>query len=52
MHFVVNSETDGISDVSLKASTDACYDLQGRKVADGQQKRGIYVKQGKKMVVK
>ena len=52
MHFVINSETDGISDVSLKASTDACYDLQGRKVADGQQKRGIYVKQGKKMVVK
>ena len=52
MHFVINSETDGISDVSLKASTDACYDLQGRKVVDGQQKRGIYVKQGKKMVVK
>ena len=52
MHFVVNSETDGISDISSKASTDAYYDLQGRKVADGQQRKGIYVKQGKKMVVK
>ena len=52
MHFVINSETDGINDVNAKAATEALYDLLGRKVADAKQKKGIYVKQGKKVVVK
>ena len=31
---------------------DGIYDLSGRKVADGQMKHGVYVKDGKKVLIK
>ena len=50
-----DDETDGIDDnVNVNHNDDAWYDLNGRKVANGQKptKSGIYINNGKKVVVK
>lgn len=45
--------TAGINDVTLdKNANDIIYDLQGRKVVNGQLPRGIYIKNGKKFIVR
>ena len=43
--------TSGISDVTVDASDDPVFDLQGRKVS-GVLKSGIYIKNGKKVYIK
>ncbi len=42
----------GISDASGLSGTDKFYDLQGRLVYDGQLKKGLYIVNGKKVVIK
>lgn len=51
--FVVEDETNGIANVHQTSATDndACYDLQGRRV-NLQQKKGLYIRNGKKVLVK
>jgi alpha-amylase len=45
--------TAGVNDVTLdKNANDIIYDLQGRKVVNGQLPRGIYIKNGKKFIVR
>ncbi len=53
--FVIGDETTGIAGVeNTSKANDRCYDLQGRMVnADNQQlKGGLYIKNGRKVVVK
>ena len=52
LSFVFNDDetTTGIADVRSKMSDGSYYDLQGRKVA--QPTKGLYIMNGKKMVVK
>ena len=44
----------GINEVNGKGTTDKAYDLQGRRVSvtKGQVKKGLYIVNGKKIVVK
>ena len=53
LSFVFNDDetTTGIADVRSKMSDGSYYDLQGRKV-NGQLPKGLYIVNGKKMVVK
>ena len=47
--------TTGIEDVRSQMSDgrgENCYDLQGRKVANGKLPRGVYIRNGKKTVVR
>lgn len=48
--FLLDSETDGIRDMQLNGRGEL-YNLSGQKV-DGQQHKGIYIRDGKKFVVK
>ena len=45
--------TTGIIDIENSKSSDGkWYDLQGRKLSNGQMKKGLYIKDGKKLMVK
>ncbi len=45
----INAQPTYINNVNVGTTSDAIYDLQGRKV-NGELKRGIYIKNGKKVV--
>ena len=47
---VFRDETTGIKDVIVKTSNDDMYDLQGRRIVNPD--KGVYIKNGKKVVVK
>lgn len=51
-----DDESTGITRLHVDSASDAIYDLNGRKVSDGSDipmlKKGIYVKNGRKIVVK
>lgn len=49
--YIDTSVTNGIEDVAAETST-AVYDLQGRKVGNTPTRKGVYVQNGKKYVVK
>ena len=49
---VVGEETTGIANIQHKSPDTQIYDLNGRKVNENNLKPGIYVKNGKKFVVK
>jgi len=42
----------GVLDNMAISSSDDCYDMQGRKVSNSQVKKGIYISNGRKMVIK
>jgi hypothetical protein len=42
----------GVLDNMAISSSDDCYDMQGRKVSNSQTKKGIYIRNGRKMVIK
>jgi hypothetical protein len=44
-----DDETTGINNVNVNHN-DNCYDLQGRRVA--QPKKGLYIQNGKKLIIK
>lgn len=51
LRVVFADETQGIESVSANAvNSDDCYDIQGRRVAQPQ--KGLYIKNGKKVVMK
>lgn len=43
---------DQVKDEGLRMKNDAIYDLSGRRIANGQLKKGIYIKNGKKLVTR
>ena len=47
---VFRDETTGIKDVIVKTANDDMYDLQGRRIVNPD--KGIYIKNGKKVVIK
>ena len=47
---VFRKETTGIKDVIVKTANDDMYDLQGRRIVNPD--KGIYIKNGKKVVIK
>ena len=47
---VFRNETTGIKDVIVKTANDDMYDLQGRRIVNPD--KGIYIKNGKKVVIK
>lgn len=47
-----DSETTGIRDIETEVDTDALYDLSGRKVSAPSAQGGIYIKGGKKIIIK
>ena len=47
---VFRDETTGIKDVIVKTANDDMYDLQGRRIVNPD--KGVYIKNGKKVVVK
>ena len=49
---VVGEETTGIADIQHPSPDTPTYDLNGRRVNENNLKPGIYVKNGKKFVVK
>ncbi len=49
---VVGEETTGVANIQLTSPNTQTYDLNGRKVNENNLKPGIYVKNGKKFVVK
>ena len=50
--FVDDDAIDGIDGVTTSKVVEGVYDLQGRKVNDEHLKRGVYIIDGKKVVVK
>ncbi|MBQ4223274.1 MAG: hypothetical protein II674_05520, partial [Prevotella sp.] len=50
--FVDDEAIDGIDGVTTNKVVEGVYDLQGRKVNDEHLKRGVYIIDGKKVVVK
>jgi hypothetical protein len=48
----VSGTTTDIHPVECKMNKSAIYDLQGRKVLNGQLKKGLYIIDGKKVVIK
>ena len=50
--FVDDDAIDGIEGVTVNKPVEGVYDLQGRKVNDENLKRGVYIIDGKKKVVK
>ena len=50
--FVDDDAIDGIDGVTTNKVVEGVYDLQGRKVDDEHLKRGVYIIDGKKVVVK
>lgn len=51
-YFVDDEEIDGIDGITTNKVVEGVYDLQGRKVNDEHLKRGVYIIDGKKVVVK
>ena len=49
---VVGEETTGVANIQLTSPSTQTYDLNGRRVNENNLKPGIYVKNGKKFVVK
>ena len=49
---VVGEETTGIANIQLPSTNTQTYDLNGRKVNENNLKPGMYVKNGRKFVVK
>ena len=49
---VVGEETTGVANIQHQSANTQLYDLNGRKVNENNLKPGIYVKNGKKFVVK
>jgi hypothetical protein len=49
---VLNEETTGIANIQHPSPNTQIFDLNGRKVNENSLKPGIYVKNGKKFVVK
>lgn len=50
---VVNDETTGIREViDLTSNGDNVYDLSGRKIDTSHQVKGLYIKNGKKVIIK
>ena len=49
---VVGEETTGIADIQLPSPNTQTYDLNGRKVNENNLKPGMYVKNGRKFVVR
>ena len=47
---IFRDETTGIKDVIVKTANDDMYDLQGRRIVNPD--KGIYIKNGKKVVIK
>lgn len=47
---VFRGETTGIKDVTVETANDDMYDLQGRRIVNPD--KGIYIKNGKKVVIK
>ena len=47
----LDGETTGIKNLNVNVN-DNWYDLNGRRVANGQLKKGVYIKNGKKVVIK
>lgn len=58
MFYLYDPATDGIQDIATEDMAngerlnDKCYDLSGRQMTDANLKKGIYIRQGKKVVVK
>lgn len=50
--FVDDDAIDGIEGITVNKPVEGVYDLQGRKVNDENLKRGVYIIDGKKKVVK
>ena len=49
---VVGEETTGIANIQLTSPNTRTYDLNGRKVNENNLKPGMYVKNGKKIIIK
>ena len=49
---VVGEETTGVADIQLSSPNTQTYDLNGRKVNENNLKPGMYVKNGRKFVVR
>ena len=50
--YQTEADPTGISDVNIEPTTDNRYfDLQGRNIAPSDMKRGIYIINGKKVIV-
>ena len=49
---VVGEETTGIANIQLTSPNTQTYDLNGRKVNENNLKPGMYVKNGKKIIIK
>ena len=47
---VFRGETTGIKDVTVETANDDMYDLQGRRIVNSD--KGVYIKNGKKVVIK
>ena len=47
---VFRGETTGIKDVTVETANDDMYDLQGRRIVNLD--KGVYIKNGKKVVIK
>ncbi|MCR4810392.1 MAG: hypothetical protein K5896_11125 [Prevotella sp.] len=48
-----DNETEGISESCYNNdSPDKVYDLQGRRVQEGQLKQGLYIRNGKKTIIR
>ncbi len=45
-------ETTGVANIQHQSANTQLYDLNGRKVSENNLKPGVYVKNGKKVVIK
>ena len=52
MVFDETTGIEGIAPTNKEPITDAVYDLQGRHVSNGQLRKGLYIKDGKKILIK
>ena len=58
MFYLYDPATDGIQDIATEDTANGnwvngkCYDLSGRQTTGANLKKGIYIRQGKKVVVK
>ncbi|MBR1934276.1 MAG: hypothetical protein IJ841_11425, partial [Prevotella sp.] len=52
LNFDENSEISGIDVTALYAQPSTLYDLQGRRIATATPRKGLYIKNGKKIIIK
>ena len=52
VEWIFDDAATGIEDINPFATNGEVYDLQGRRVADGKCQRGLYIVNGKKIMVK